>query len=139
MKDVAEMRTSTRSVIEDLFGRITAAGWSENFLAALDDGLIFTASGTSPVAGRYVGKRVYQEKVLKRFDERLESWPKPIVDNMIVDGDSACVQFHSEGGLGKNGADFNMHYCWVMKLRDQKIVEITGYYDSAKMFALFKD
>jgi len=46
------------------------------------------------------------------------------------------VQFHGEGGVGKNGANFDMQYCWVIKIRNQKIVHVTGYYDSVKMTAL---
>ena len=133
------MSTSTTfNILVDLFGQIAKAGWFTEFLAALDDDLVFTAMGTSPVSGRYVGKEMYAREVLGRLHERLQSWPKPIVDNILVDGDSACVQFHSEGGLGKNGADFNMQYCWVLKLHGEKITEITGYYDSAKMVALFE-
>ena len=63
----------------------------------------------------------------------------PIVDTMIVDGNMASVQFHSEGGKGRNGADFNMQYCWVIRLDRERIAEIWGYYDSGKMVALFDD
>lgn len=133
------MTATTAEVIDRLFGRIAETGFGPEFVAALDDGLIFTAMGTSPVAGRYVGKHAYQEQILKRLHDRLASWPKPVVDNIIVGGNSACIQFHGVGGTGKNGADFNMQYCWIVKVRDEKIVEIMGYYDSAKMIALFKD
>lgn len=131
--------TDTRTILENLFCQVAGSGWADDFAAALDEDLVFTAAGTSPVAGRYVGKQTYLDQILGRLGERLQSWPKPIVDKMIVDGNSACVQFHSKDGLGKNGADFNMQYCWVLNLRNEKIVEITGYYDSGKMIALFKD
>ena len=72
-------------------------------------------------------------------DCQLASWPMPIVDTMIVDGNMASVQFHSEGGKGHNGADFNMQYCWVIRLDRERIAEIWGYYDSGKMVALFDD
>ena len=79
-------------------------GWANGFMAALHDDLVFNAMGTSPVAGRYQGKQVYRTQVLDRLHTRLASWPMPIVDTMIVDGNMASVQFHSEGGKGHNGA-----------------------------------
>lgn len=133
------MATETKTFINNLFGNIANEGWSTKFADALDDELVFTATGTSPLAGRYESKQKYKEGVLDRLHDRLAAWPKPIVDNVLIDEDSACVQFHSEDGQGKNGADFNMQYCWVLKLKGSKIVEITGYYDSAKMIALFQD
>jgi hypothetical protein len=42
-------------------------------------------------------------------------------------GDTACVQFHGEGGVGKNGANIDMQYCWVIRLRDGLIAHVTGY------------
>ena len=60
------------------------------------------------------------------------------MQNILVDGDTACVQFHGAGGVGKNGADFDMQYCWVIKIRNQKIVHVTGYHDSVKMTALLQ-
>ena len=83
--------------------------------------------------------RVYLKKIIKRLGDRLQSWPKPVVENIVVDGDTACVQFHGEGGVGKNGANFDMRYCWVIRLRDGLIAHVTGYYDAVKMTALFHD
>ena len=39
---------------------------------------------------------------------------QPVVENLFVGGDTACIQFQGEGGVGKNGANFDMDYCWVM-------------------------
>ena len=125
--------------VRDLFGQIAVEGFAKKFKDALDDDLVWVATGSSPLSGEYKGKQVYLEKIIGQLHTRLQSWPKAIVENILVDGDVACVQFHGEGGIGKNGANFDMQYCWVMKVRNQKIVHVTGYYDSVKMAALFKD
>jgi uncharacterized protein len=72
-------------------------GWSTKFNDALADDLLWVATGSSPVAGTYEGKGVYLEKIIKRLGDRPQSWPKPVVENIVVDGDTACVQFHGEG------------------------------------------
>lgn len=131
------MSEENRQFLSLLFRSIADEGWGENFTAALHDDLEFNAMGTSPISGCYRGKVDYRERLLKRLDDKLASWPVPIVDTLIVDGDLACLQFHATGGKGKNGADFNMQYCWVLRLEQMKIVKIWGYYDSFKMNALF--
>jgi len=95
------------ALIQDLFGSIAQEGWSTKFNDALADDLVWVATGSSPVAGTYKGKQVYLEKIIKRLGDRLQSWPKPVVENLFVDGDTACIQFHGEGGVGKNGANFD--------------------------------
>jgi uncharacterized protein len=136
---VTDTTETNRRFLRALFSTIASEGWADGFMAALHDDLVFNAMGTSPVAGRYQGKQVYRTQVLDRLHTRLASWPMPIVDTMIVDGNMASVQFHSEGGKGHNGADFNIQYCWVIRLDRERIAEIWGYYDSGKMVALFDD
>ena len=131
------MSDTNRQFLTTLFDSIAREGWGENFMAALHDDLEFNAMGTSPVSGVYRGKETYRNQLIKRLDERLETWPVPVVDTMMVDGDLACLQFHATGGKGKNGADFNMNYCWVLRLENSQITTIWGYYDSIKMNALF--
>jgi uncharacterized protein len=113
------------ALIQDLFGSIAQEGWSTKFNDALADDLVWVATGSSPVAGTYKGKQVYLEKIIKRLGDRLQSWPKPVVENLFVDGDTACIQFHGEGGVGKNGANFDMDYCWVMRLHEGRIAHVT--------------
>lgn len=63
--------------------------------------------------------------------------PVPIVDHIFVDGDWAVINWHSEGVRGKNGADYDMSYCWIMRVQDDKIVEVKGFYDGEKVSKVF--
>ncbi|WP_413733559.1 nuclear transport factor 2 family protein [Sodalis sp. RH21] len=132
------MSEENRQFLTSLFQSIKNQGWGDNFMAVLHNDLEFNAMGTSAISGSYKGKEIYRDQLLKRLDDKLESWPVPIVDTMIVDGDLACLQFHATDGKGKNGADFNMQYCWVLRLENRQITKIWGYYDSYIMDALFK-
>ncbi len=84
-------------------------------------------------------KQVYLEKIIKRLGDRLWSCPKPVVENIVVDKETACVQFHGEGGVSKSGADFDIQYRWLNRRRDGLIAHVTDYYDVVKMTALFRD
>lgn len=127
----------TRAVLEDVFATTSQTGFGETFLDRLSDDVTFTATGTSPVAGQYHGKTEYREKVLSRLHDHLATPMRPQLDQMIVDGDWAAVCFHAEGVHGTNGSDASMQYCWVMRVAGDQIVDVIGYYDTAKMAGLF--
>ncbi|KAK3048880.1 hypothetical protein LTR09_009775 [Extremus antarcticus] len=125
----------TRAFIQHLF----SDSFGSTFLSHLSDNIIWTATGSSPLSGRYEGKQVYQTQVLDKIYERLEEPPTRILDRILVDGEWATVHFHSVGVRGKNGADFSMDYCWIIKvdLERREVVEVVGFYDSKKMWDLF--
>ncbi|WP_274911089.1 nuclear transport factor 2 family protein [Streptomyces sp. WZ-12] len=129
--------STTRATLQDVFRTVSETGFGERFLDRLADDLVFTAAGTSPLAGRYTSKAEYSEKVLARLHERLATPIRPTVEQMLVDGEWAMVRFRSAGVHGHNGADFSMQYCWLIRVVDDRIVEITGFYDTKKMIDLF--
>ena len=130
------MASPTRTFFTNLFASISTSGFREDFLIALSDDIVWTATGTSPLAGRYEGKREYITKVLDPLHARLEDSPRTELERMTVEGEWAAVQFRSKGARGRNGADFSMQYCWLMRVVDERITEVVGFYDQ-KMYDLF--
>ena len=128
---------STRATLSDVFATVAESGFGATFLDRLAEDLVFTATGTSPLAGRYTSKAEYQEKVLARLHERLATPIRPTIEQLLVDGEWATVRFRSDGVHGHNGADFSMQYCWLIRVVDERIVEIIGFYDAKKMLDLF--
>lgn len=121
------------------FELLARDGWSpETFLSALSPQLVWTATGTSPVSGRYEGLPAYTEGVYRKLDDKLAHWPVPHVERIIAQGDWGMVEFTSTQGLGKNGADYNMRYCWIIRVQDDHVAEVIGYYDTAKVIELFR-
>jgi ketosteroid isomerase-like protein len=133
----AAVRSATTATLESVFSRISEHGFGQAFLDALADDLVFTATGSSPLAGRYTSKAEYQDRVLGRLHERLATPLRPAIEQMLVDGEWATVRFRTEGVRGHNGADFSMQYCWLLRVVDGRIVEIVGFYDTKKMVDLF--
>ncbi|EXJ68717.1 uncharacterized protein A1O5_08511 [Cladophialophora psammophila CBS 110553] len=133
---------ATRSFIESLFTAVALDNFGTSFAAALSDDLVWTVTGSSPIAGTYNGKQVYIDKVLTPLRDVLVSLPVPIVEHIFADGDWATVNWRSQGVVGKNGANYDMQYAWLMRteLDDtgaRKIVEVIGFYDSVKVTAVF--
>ncbi len=132
-----EHNTSTRTFITNLFSDFAHKGLGSHFLDSLSDEVVWTATGSSPLSGRYVGKKAYQDQVLAKLRERLQTSVKPQVDLILADGDWATVYFHTTDVKGHNGVDFSMSYCWLMRVEDGKIVEVVGFYDQKKVCDLF--
>ena len=60
------------------------------------------------------------------------------VEHALVSGDWAVVELHSLA-TAKNGLRFDNRYCWVCRFRDDKIVEVRAYLDSALVARLFQE
>ncbi len=37
----------------------------------------------------------------------------------------------------KNGTDYNMRYCWIIHVLDDRVVKVVGYYYTQTVAALF--
>ena len=128
----------TRTFITDLFNTISDKGFGKEYLDSLSDSLVWNATGSSPVSGRYTSKPSYIDNVLAKLRERVDlSKAKPSIDHILVDGEWASVVFHTTGVTAVNGADFSMTYCWVMRIEAEKIVEVIGFYDQKKVYDIF--
>jgi ketosteroid isomerase-like protein len=127
-----------RAVLSRWFDRLTESGFdSRTFADGLADDIIWTATGHSPISGTYRGKADYLQNVYRPLDQRLKRWPRPQVLRLLVDGQFGIVEFAGVGGLGHNGTDYSMRYCWLMRFTDGKVQEVTGYYDQGKVAELF--
>lgn len=60
------------------------------------------------------------------------------VDDLIVTGDVAIVELHSEA-TAKNGFRFDNHYCWICYFENDVIVRVRAYLDSVMVARLFTE
>lgn len=134
----AEPSPLTRTFLTDWFQRLDDSGFDSRIFAdGLADDVVWTATGHSPISGTCRGKAEYREKIYRPLDEKLARWPRPKVLRILVDGEWGLVEFEGVGGLGHNGADYSMRYCWLMHVVDGTVREVTGYYDQGKVAELF--
>lgn len=134
-----DLTQKTRSFITNLFNSVGKDSFGQTFRDALSDDLIWHATGSSPLAGIYHSKQEYLDKVLYRLHDRLATPVKPEIRRVIVEGEWASVYFESKDVKGKNGADFSMQYVWLVRVVEEKILEVVGFYDQKKMWDLFAD
>lgn len=114
----------TRAFLESLFSAVALDNFGASFAAALSDDLVWTVTGSSPIAGRYEGKQVYIDGVLTPLRAVLVSLPVPIVEHIVVDGNWCTVIWHSEGVKGKDGAAMTRNMLGSCELRTKREMEI---------------
>lgn len=101
----------------------------EGFLSALSQDFKWTTIGSTDVSGTYDVKgllEVYFPKIAASF----ESIPIIVPDQIIADENYVIRIGHGEGGVAKNGMEYNNIYCFVIQLEGGKIKSITEYCDT---------
>lgn len=88
----------------------------------------WTVLGTTPWSGTYVGKQAI-ENFLGSVDDRFTGPFVATADRFIAEGDYMVVQFHGQATTTE-GRPYNNVYCWVCRMSDGQLRELTEYGDS---------
>lgn len=112
------------------------AGDSSVFFNALADDIQWTAIGTTPISGVCHSKSEYMTKTYGPLLKVFNGPTSCKVKRLIAEGDLVAVEWHGETPLVAGGVYVN-DYCWVIRTKENKIVEVTGYFDTASVNALF--
>jgi ketosteroid isomerase-like protein len=93
------------------------------------DDFLWTIKGTSILSGEYYGKEEFFTKVLNRLNNVLLPEWKIHILNSYVDNNAFIIEMRGEM-KAKNSQDYNNEYCWIFKFANNKIINVTAYYDS---------
>jgi len=92
--------------------------------------------GTHPLAGHYKSKSDFIAGTFAKLGKVLPDGAQLHVEHLLVADDQAVVELHSEA-TAKNGMRFDNRYCWVVYFRNNLIVRVRAYLDSAMVSRLF--
>jgi uncharacterized protein len=102
----------------------------EGFLTALAENVRYTIIGTTKFSGTFNGKQDLLERAFVPLMSELET-PGPMeTDNLIAEGDYVVQQGRGVGRKAKSGEPYNNTYCFVYKLANGKVIEVTDYCDT---------
>ena len=130
------MAITPESVREIFKGLETGDGVA--FFEHVADNVDWIVEGTHPLAGHYLSKKAFIEGTFAKLDQVLPQGAQLQMENLIVKDDQAVVELHSLA-TAKNGMRFDNRYCWVDCFRDNVIVRVRAYLDSAMVARLFEE
>src|SRR5689334_12964639 len=113
-------------------------GDGAGFFAHVADGVDWTVMGTHPLAGHYRSKADFVAGTFAKLGHVLPHGAQLHVDELVVAGDIAIVELHSEA-TATNGFRFDNHYCWICYFKDDVIVRVRAYLDSVMVARLFEE
>jgi uncharacterized protein len=112
-------------------------GDMQGFFNALAQNVRWTVSGSTPISGTYTSKTEYLEKVYRPLLARLTGPTRCRVRKIIAEADTVVVQWHGESPT-RSGRPYVQEYCWVIRVEEETIKEVEGYYDTVAVAELFR-
>ena len=128
--------TITSEFVREVFKGLER-GDGAAFFSHVDDDVDWTVMGTHPLAGRYPSKEAFVAGTFAKLGKVLPEGTQLQVEHLIVKDDQAVVELHSMA-TAKNGMRFDNRYCWVVSFKEQTIVRVRAYLDSAMVARLFE-
>ena len=126
---------SPREIV-DAAMRAWMSGDEAAFWQLLADDVQYEVIGTTPVSGRYDGRKAFLTHALAPMAALLTRSALPIEYDLLADGDRVVLMWRGSGTM-LNGASYDNSYCWILTVVEGRIAAIKAYLDTALVDALF--
>ncbi len=125
MTAITERNRATITAIMEALSR----GETRPFGEAMADDFVWHMTGTTAWSGTYAGKADVQQRMLRSLRQQWATQYKSTPHRILADGDYVVVETRGEV-VTKRGKPYNNTYCFVIRMRDDKMVELTEYFDT---------
>lgn len=106
-----------------------AKGDPRPFLGAMADDVRWTITGNTAWSGTYDGKVAVLGELLTPLSEQLRGRSIILAQRFIAEDDLVVVEAQGRNST-KDGMRYHNAYCFVCRLRDGQLVELTEYADT---------
>jgi len=120
--------TENKQLMQHIFAEM-AQGNSEPLVASMADDFSWTVSGTTKWSKKYEGKRTVLTELFVPLRARIAGRIRTTAHRFIAEGDLVVVEARGNN-LTKGGIPYNNSYCFVFRLEDNRLKEVTEYLDT---------
>ncbi|PRX49370.1 hypothetical protein B0I33_103405 [Prauserella shujinwangii] len=99
------------------------------FLDCLADDVRWTVIGTTAWSGVYAGRTAVLNELLRPLGSRLQGRTVVVAHRFVAEGDLVVVEARGQNTT-TGGAPYHNTYCWVCRVVDGRIRELTEYADT---------
>ena len=122
----AENKQLMRHIFSEL-----SRGNSRPFVEIMAEDFRWTVTGATPWSKTYEGKRAVLAELLGQLRSRFDAPVRVRAHRLIAEDDYVVVEARGENNVTKGGTPYNNTYCFVFRLADGRLREVTEYMDTA--------
>lgn len=120
--------TENKQLLQRIFAELAQAN-SRPFIEAMADDFSWTVTGNTKWSKTYAGKAAVLGELFGTLSTRIDGRVRTIPDRFIADGDCVAVEAHGSNKT-KSGKPYNNRYCFVFRISEGKLREVTEYLDT---------
>ena len=117
-----------KQLMESVFGQL-ATGNGQPFMDALADDASWTVIGSSDWSGTYTGKREIIDQLMRPLFAQFADQYTARAIRIVAEEDVVVVEARGQVNT-KVGKPYNQTYCYVFRMADSKVRELTEYLDT---------
>ena len=117
-----------KRLMQHIFDEL-AKGNGRPFIDSLADDFCWTLTGTTSWSGTYRGKEAVQKQLLRPLFAQFADQYVNTAQRFIAEGDHVVVECRGRVTT-KSGKPYHNVYCWVCRLADGRLKEVTEYMDT---------
>ena len=117
-----------KQLMERVFAEL-ASGNGQAFMDALADDARWTVIGSSSWSGTYEGKQAIVDQLMRPLFSQFAGQYTARAIGIVAEGDVVVVEARGQVNT-KAGEPYNQSYCYVFRLADGKVSELTEYTDT---------
>lgn len=117
-----------KRLLQEVFAEL-ARGNGRPFVDSMADDIRWTVTGQTKWSKTYEGKQAVISELLATLRAKIADRQKTIADRFIAEDDCVVVEARGEN-MTKSGVPYNNRYCFVFRLADGKVRELTEYMDT---------
>jgi len=118
-----------KPLVESIFAAL-ATGNGRPFIDAMADDFSWTITGHGPWARTWKGKAVVRRELLAPLFAQFRDTYRNRATRIVCEGDTVVVECRGEVAT-TSGERYDNHYCYVIDMREGKMVALTEYMDTA--------
>jgi ketosteroid isomerase-like protein len=120
---------TSKQLVASVFSSL-GEGDARPLVSAMRDDVRWTVIGSASWSKSYEGRKAVIEELFGRLQARMAGRIRTVPDRVLADGDVVVVEAHGENTT-VDGEPYENRYCFVIRVEDGKLAELTEYMDTA--------
>jgi uncharacterized protein len=120
--------TENKQLMQRIFDELSK-GNSDLLVASMADDFRWTVTGTTKWSRTYEGKQAVLTELFGALRARINGRMRTTAHRWIAEGDFVVVEARGSNTT-KSGVPYSNNYCFVFRLADSQLKEVTEYLDT---------